>query len=155
MKMTQPLNLGLLDYQNLLKVKRIDGKTCLFDEVRRKWLVLQPEELVRQLIFQYLVVEKAYSRNRISIEKGLKVNTLQKRFDLLVYDSEMQPFMLIECKAPKVKIQQEVFKQIATYNTSLRVPYLLVTNGINTYCCEINYTDEDFSFLEAIPDYEV
>jgi hypothetical protein len=115
--------------------------------------VLLPEELVRQLVVQYLILEKGYSKNRIALEKALRVNTLEKRCDILIYDLEMKPFLLVECKAPEVKISQEVFRQIAWYNMPLKVPYLMVTNGITTYCCEMDYTLETFRFLPEVPAY--
>jgi len=152
--MIPPIELGLMRFQSRLQVKRIDGKRCLYDEVRKKWLVLQPEEMVRQLIVYYLLEEKGYNRNRISMEKGLKVNTLHRRFDLLVYDMNMQPFLLIECKAPQVAVSQEVFHQVAAYNSSLKVPYVMVSNGMTTYCCAINHEKEEFRFLEEVPDFE-
>ena len=152
--MQHDLELGLLKYSKELKVKTIDGKRYIFDEIRRKWLVLQPEEMVRQLIIHYLLTEKGYNKNRLSLEKGLKVNTLSKRFDVLAYDMQMQPFLLIECKAPQVPVGTAAFQQIANYNTTLKVPYLLVSNGRENYCCFIDYERENFLFLDAIPDFQ-
>ena len=147
------IELPLMDHKNQLRLKTQDGKRYLFGSIRKKWLVLQPEEMIRQLLFHFLVEKLGYNKNRISVERGLKVNTLDKRFDLLVYDQTMQPFLLAECKAPHVKIDQEVFKQISWYNMPLKVPYLLVTNGIKTYCCSIDYEKQDYSFLNKIPGF--
>jgi predicted type IV restriction endonuclease len=152
--MQHDLGLDLLQYSGELKVKTIDGKRYIFDEIRRKWLVLQPEEMVRQLVIHYLLAEKGYNKNRISLEKGLKVNTLSRRFDVLAYDMQMRPFLLIECKAPQVDIGAAAFQQIANYNTTLKVPYLLVSNGRENFCCFIDYEKENFLFLEAIPDFQ-
>ncbi|GJM31363.1 MAG: restriction endonuclease subunit R [Saprospiraceae bacterium] len=116
-------------------------------------MVLQPEELVRQLVVQYLLSEKGFNQNRIALERGLTVNGLAKRCDILIYNQAMNPFLLVECKAPSVKITQEVFRQIAIYNLPLNVPFLLVTNGVDTYCCEMDYDQRTFKFLAAIPDY--
>jgi len=145
------ISLNLLAYQNQLKTKKQDNKKFIFDPIRKKYLVLQPEELVRQLLILYLIQEKKISKNRIGIEKSLKVNHLNRRLDILIYDKDVQPFMLIECKAPAVKISQSTFEQIARYNLPLRVPYLMVTNGMHTYCCKMDYEKESFEFLEELP----
>ena len=143
--------IDLLSYQSKLKTKKVENKKYLFDPIRKKYLVLQPEELVRQLLILYLIEEKKISKNRIGIEIGLKVNGLARRLDLLIYDDAVNPFILIEVKAPSVKIDQSTFEQIARYNLPLRVPYLLVTNGMTTYCCKMNYKKETFEFLMEIP----
>ncbi|MCB0569523.1 MAG: type I restriction enzyme HsdR N-terminal domain-containing protein [Phaeodactylibacter sp.] len=148
------LDLGLMRFKSLLKVKRENDKRLIFDPARKKWVALQPEELVRQLFIQYLVAEKGYSLALINTEKGLKVNTLSKRFDLLVYDRGFQPFFLVECKAPQVAISQDVFRQAAWYNMPLKVSYLLVTNGIESYCCHIDYERQAYEFLDGVPDME-
>ncbi len=145
------IDLNLMQYKDLLQVRKEKGKTFLFDPIRRKWLVLQPEELVRQLIVQYLINERHYNKNRIKIEKGLKINKLNKRCDILVYRPDMEPFLLVECKAPQVKISQDAFEQIANYNMPLQVPYLLVSNGIQSFCCAIDYEQRDYEYLDEIP----
>ncbi len=146
------LDLDLLRYKDQLRIRREDGKRFIFDPVRKKWLVLQPEEMVRQLVLCYLLEERGYRKTRLSMERGLQVNTLQRRFDLLAYDAQVAPFLLIECKAPQVKIGPAVFEQAAWYNTQLQVPYLMVTNGMDTYCCAMDYDQRKFNFLEAIPE---
>ncbi len=123
------IDLELMQYKDLVQVKKIEGKTHVFDPLRKKWLVLQPEELVRQLFVQYLLRGKGYNFTRIKVEKSLKVNGLDRRCDLLVYDAAIRPFLMVECKAPQVDISQETFRQIAWYNLPLQVPYLAVTNG--------------------------
>lgn len=147
------IELDLLSFQDQLQIKREEGKRFLFDPIRKKWLVLLPEELVRQLMLCYLIQTKQYNKNRIRVEMGLQVNTLQKRCDILIYDQEMSPFLLVECKAPTVPIDQTTFRQIANYNLPLKVPYLLVTNGLVTYCCRMNYELGDFEFVKVIPTY--
>ncbi len=147
------IELGLMRFKESLKVKREKEKRYIFDPVRKKWLALQPEELVRQLVIHYLLEGKQYNPNRINLERGLKVNTLSKRFDLLVYDMEVKPFLLVECKAPAVPITQNVFQQAAWYNMELRVQYLMVTNGIETYCCAMDYENHSYTYLEAVPDF--
>lgn len=145
------IELDLLAKQSHLRVKVKDDVRYLFDAIRKKWLVIQPEELVRQLIILYLIEELQYNKNRIHIEMGLRVNDLQKRCDILVYDEQMHPFLLVECKAPSVKVNQAVFRQIATYNLPLQVPYLLVTNGQVSYCCRMNYEKRTYEFVNTIP----
>lgn len=144
-----PLN--LLAFQSDLKQKSEDGKKYIFCLIRKKYLVQAPEETVRQLLLIYMQKELKISKNYIAVEKSLKVNNLPKRFDILVYDQNHEPVLLVETKAPSVKITEDTFKQISWYNMTLKVPYLLVTNGITTYCCSVSYEDHSFSFLEKIP----
>ena len=147
------IELDLMQYKDLLQVEKEGGKTYLFDPLRRKKLVLQPEELVRQLIVQFLILEKGYNKNRIKIEKGLEVNGLKKRCDVLVYDREVNPYLLVECKAPNIRITEGAFRQIATYNLLLQVPFLLVSNGVDTFCCKMDYEKETFEYLSEVPYY--
>lgn len=146
------IQLNLLNYQSELKIKKEDNKRYLFDPIRKTYLVLTPEEMVRQLLIQYFLAERNVSKNRLALERALKVNKMTRRWDLMIYTQDMTPWLLVECKAPKVKITQSVFEQISAYNLSLHVPYLLVTNGMDTYCCEMDYEGETFRFLEAVPD---
>ena len=147
------IDLDFMSFKDQLKVRNTEGKRFIFDPLRKKWLVLQPEELVRQLVIQYLLKEKNYRSSHMAVERMLKVNKLTKRCDILMYDLQQQPFLLVECKAPAVKINQNVFRQIAWYNMPLKVQYLLVTNGITTYCCAMDYVQEDYRFLAEIPDF--
>ena len=148
--MDKSFDLHLMDYQESLKLRSEHGKRFIFGLIRKKWLVLQPEELVRQLVL-LCFIDRGYPKNRIAVEKGLKVNSLSKRCDILMYDQSLSPFLLVECKAPQVKISQDTFRQIAWYNMPLKVPYLLVTNGIHSFCCKIDFAAESFSFLTEIP----
>ena len=129
-------------------------KTKIFDDIRKKFLVLTPEEWVRQNIIRFLVEDRKFPKNLIAIEKGLKLNGLQKRTDVLVYSKEGTPILMIECKAPEIKIDQKVFDQIGRYNINFKLPYLLVTNGLEHYCAKIDFKNRSFSFLSEIPDYE-
>lgn len=133
------------------KLKESSGKVQILDELRKKYVVLTPEEWVRQHIVQYLIQEKKYPASLIAIEIGLKYNQLQKRADVLVYDRQGAPFLLVECKAPEVKITQDVFHQIAVYNMTFKVRYLLVTNGMDHFICEMDYTNNSYQFLKEIP----
>lgn len=149
----EPLNLQLERFAPLLNLKKEGAKKWVQCGIRKNWLVLQPEEFVRQLLLHFLLSDMKYNRNRITIERGLWVNEQQKRTDLLVFDREMRPFLLIECKAPKSPLNEAVFRQASTYNTSLRVPYLMVTNGRESYIAEIDYQDETFQFLPSVPEF--
>lgn len=143
--------LDLISYQSRLQVKKQVTQSLIFDCIRKKWLVLQPEELVRQLLIQYLLSEKSYPKNRFALEKGLIINELGKRYDVLIYDQDLKPFLLAECKAPQVPLTDATFRQIANYNRSLQVPYLLVTNGIQTFCCKMDYENNSYEFILDIP----
>ncbi|MBL4593042.1 MAG: type I restriction enzyme HsdR N-terminal domain-containing protein [Flavobacteriales bacterium] len=136
-----------------IKLKEEGGVKYIFDSIRKKYLVLLPEEWVRQNFIQYLINDKNYAASLIAIEKGLKLNELQKRADIVIYNNQAQPIVLVECKAPKVKINQEVFEQVARYNMVFKVPYLVVTNGIEHYCAKVDFQKNSFEFLEEIPDY--
>lgn len=151
--MTNSLNIDFLKFQEELVFKKMEGAVKIYDPVRNNYFVNGPEEVVRQLVIQYLIKERQYNKNRMAIEKMLRVNGLQKRFDILVYDKNTMPFLLVECKAPTVPITEDVFRQIAAYNTSLQVNFLLVTNGINSYCCEMDYQQQSFEFIGEVPSF--
>jgi hypothetical protein len=135
-------------------LKGKDNKNYIYDLLRHKNILLTPEEWVRQNMMRYLTGEKDYPGSLISLEAGLKVNTLVKRYDALVYDRNGRPVLLIECKAPGVKIGQPVFDQIIAYNQTIRAAYLLVTNGKKHYCCKLNTKGDRFEFLPGIPAYD-
>ncbi|HKK74253.1 MAG TPA: type I restriction enzyme HsdR N-terminal domain-containing protein [Saprospiraceae bacterium] len=145
------IDIALQDYQNQIKTKKQDGKTFIFDPVRKTWLVLLPEELVRQLMLQFLVDSMGYKWSHFRTESGLKVNEQRRRTDIIAYDQSVQPYLLVECKAPHIKINENTFWQSVHYNRELQAPFLVVTNGIRTYCCEMDYTQEEGNFLAAIP----
>jgi hypothetical protein len=125
----QTLNLPSYEFN----IKNSDGRLLIFDALRRKFLVLTPEEWVRQNIIRYLIEEKKYPPGLISTEAGIKINTLQRRYDGLIYSKDKKPLVLLECKSPKIKINQSVFDQIFAYNTQIIAPYLLVTNGLQHF----------------------
>lgn len=137
------------------KLKSEGNKYLIMDELRRKFIVLTPEEWVRQHIVQYLINFKNYPKGLISLEKGLHVNELFKRSDVLVYDSNAEPLLLIECKAPEVKITQEVFDQASRYNSVYKVRFILVTNGLQHYCAEIDHNRSSHKFLDDIPSFDL
>ena len=146
------IKLNLPEYDFKTRVNE-SGKTEILDSVRKKYLLQTPEEWVRQNFIRYLITEKSYPSSLILIEKGLNIHQMKRRFDAVVYTKSGQPAMLIEFKAPKVKINQKVFQQIANYNLQLRVKYLLVSNGLKHYCCEMDYLKQSFIFLNDIPDF--
>ncbi len=125
----------------------------IFDPIRKKYIVATPEESVRQLLTLCLLEDFAYPKNSISIEKMLIINGLRKRFDILIYDENTKPFLIIECKAPNISLSDDVFRQAATYNFQLKAPYLVISNGMETYCCKVNYEEETYFFMEALPAY--
>ncbi|WKZ58396.1 MAG: type I restriction enzyme HsdR N-terminal domain-containing protein [Cyclobacteriaceae bacterium] len=127
------LNLPAFDY----KLKKADGKVWIFDGIRKKYVVLTPEEWVRQHVVQYLLNRLNYPKSLIKVEASLSYNTLEKRADVIVFDREGKPWMIVECKAPDLKLTQVVAMQVATYNRSLQAPFVVITNGMLVYCFEI------------------
>jgi len=146
----QQLNLPVYEF----KYKEDQGRIRIFDALRKKYVILTPEEWVRQNFIQFLIVAKNYPVSLIAVEVSLKYNQLQKRADVLIYSKQGGPFLMIECKAPEVKITQAVFHQIAVYNMSFKVDYLLVTNGMDHFCCKMEYTTGTYQFLQDVPDFE-
>jgi hypothetical protein len=144
-------NLNLPDFD--FRTRKLNNKTEIFDEFRNKFVVLTPEEWVRQNLLKYLNIEKNIPKGLMSIEKGLTVNRLKKRTDIVIYNRKGNPSMIVECKAPEIKISQDTFEQIARYNMTLKVDYLLVSNGLMHYCCKIDFKKQQFTFIENIPDF--
>jgi len=136
-----------------LKMKSDGEKTYIFDVVRKKYLLLTPEEWVRQNFIHYLNKEKKYPLGLMGVEQMVKYNSLKTRADIVMYNTEGKANIIVECKAPDVKITQDTFNQIAKYNSQLKVKYLLVTNGMNHYCCKMDYESNRITFLEEIPNY--
>lgn len=152
--MATRLHIDLAQYAPALKVRPDDrGRRTIYDPIRKQYMVLAPEEMIRQLLVQHLIEGCGYPASRIAVECGLHVNGMQRRCDVLVYTPQAQPWLLIECKAPKVRLDQAVFEQIAAYNQVYQVPYLMVTNGATSYCCVMDYTTGTYRFLEALPGY--
>lgn len=131
------------------------GRTTIFDTIRKKYVALTSEEWVRQHFVNYLIHHLKYPKALIRIEAGLRYNQTQRRSDIVVYSREGTPFMVIECKAPSVALSATVFEQVAVYNQSLRAPYMTVTNGLDHYCCRMDYETSTYAFMEAMPEYEV
>lgn len=128
-----------------------DGKKLIYDPIRKKNVLLQPEEFVRQLLIRWLTEEGNIHKNRIQVEKMLMLNGLTRRFDVVVYDPYVQPYILIECKAPEVLVNQTTFDQIAMYNMKLEAPYLIVTNGVKTYFAKMDHICQKYHFFDQVP----
>lgn len=146
----QKLNLPAYDFL----IRRDMQSSEIFDAVRKKYVALTPEEWVRQHTCRYLSEELGYPAGLMALEYGLQYNEQKKRCDIVLFSRERKPLMIVECKAPSVSISEKTFEQIARYNFTLRVPYLLVTNGMNNYCCKISFETQSFQFLEKVPLFE-
>lgn len=134
-------------------LKLIEQRKYIFDFIRKKYVILTPEEWVRQNFLKYLVEEKKYPASLIFVEMEFKLNTLSKRCDAVVFNRNGEPKVIVECKASSVKIDKLVFEQIARYNMQLKVDYLIVTNGLKHFCCKIDFENQSYTFLKEIPDY--
>ncbi|WP_158978367.1 type I restriction enzyme HsdR N-terminal domain-containing protein [Cellulophaga sp. L1A9] len=145
----QVLNFPAYDF----RFKNSENKVYIFDVVRKKFVVLQPEEWVRQHIVHYIITEKKYPLSLVNVEKQLKVNGLVKRYDVVIFNSDGTIKVLVECKAPEISITQTVFDQIARYNMQLQAEYLMVSNGLSHFYCEMDFQEEKYSFLRDIPEF--
>lgn len=134
------------------RIKKQGNKEFIFDALRKKWLLLTPEEWVRQNFVQYLINIKNYPATIIAIEKEIQLGELKKRFDVVIYDSNHQPWMMIECKAAEIKLDESVLQQILRYNISMPVPFIIITNGNLTYGWQKK--DNDLHLIEELPDWE-
>tara|TARA_R110001583_G_scaffold109799_2_gene258629 strand:+ start:10252 stop:10701 length:450 start_codon:yes stop_codon:yes gene_type:complete len=145
----QQLNLPTYKF----RIKSSENKYFIFDIIRKKYVVLTPEEWVRQHFIWYLIEEKKYPISLIAVEKKLTINKLTKRTDILIFTSEGLPNIIVECKAPSIKINQDTFDQIARYNLKLEANYLIATNGLNHFYCKMDTKNEQYIFLKSIPNY--
>ncbi|WP_298524750.1 type I restriction enzyme HsdR N-terminal domain-containing protein [uncultured Christiangramia sp.] len=136
------------------RFKNNQNKVAVFDDLRKKFIILTPEEWVRQHTVKFLEKEKNYPVSLINVEKQLKIAGLTKRYDVVVFEPEGNIHIIVECKAPKIKITQNTFDQIARYNLSLKANYLMVTNGIEHYFCQMDYEKETYIFLTELPEYQ-
>ncbi|CAH0335747.1 hypothetical protein FVB9288_01401 [Flavobacterium sp. CECT 9288] len=135
------------------RFKNSENKTAIFDVIRKKFIILTPEEWVRQHVVRFLLEQKEYPLSLINVEKVLKVNGLRKRYDVVVYNTDGTIDILVECKAPKIQIAQVTFDQIAQYNMTLQAKFLMVTNGLNHYFCQMDFENEKYQFLKDLPNY--
>ncbi len=144
------LNLPAFDF----RVKKDKDFVSIFDVVRKKYVKLTPEEWVRQHVVHFLLEHKNYPASLMGVEVGMEIQTMQRRADIVCYDSQGNVLLITECKAPEVKITQTVFEQIAQYNMLLKAKYLLVTNGLEHFVCEIDSVHKSYRFLTEIPNYK-
>ena len=136
------------------RFKNSENKVAIFDEIRKKFVILTPEEWVRQHVVRYLLEEKKYSKSYINVEKMITINGLTKRYDIVVFKPDGSIFALIECKAPEVPITQTTFDQIARYNMVLDANYLMVTNGLHHFFCQMDFENEQYNFLRDLPYFQ-
>ncbi|WP_430468034.1 type I restriction enzyme HsdR N-terminal domain-containing protein [Winogradskyella ouciana] len=145
----QDLNFPKFEY----RLKSTENKVSIFDVIRKKFIILQPEEWVRQHCVHFLINEKKFPKSLINVEKELTINGLKKRYDIVVFNPDGSIHLMVECKSYNITIDQSTFDQIARYNLQLDATYLMVTNGINHYYCEMDMQAERYVFLKDIPDY--
>jgi len=143
--------LNLPEYKFRIKIQ--NDKQYIFDNQRKKMVVLTPEEWVRQNFVEYLIQEKKYPASYIAIEKQINVNGLKKRCDAIVYSPDFQPIMIIELKAPTIQLTQTTFDQAAVYNSKLKVNHLIISNGIEHYACKVDSEKSEYQFYNSIPIY--
>ncbi len=135
------------------RFKSRENTRYIFDIIRKKFVVLQPEEWVRQHVIHYLIQDKGYPKSLINVEKSIQLHGITKRYDVVVFSTQGEISILVECKAPNIPVTQTTFDQIARYNMALRAKYLLVTNGLEHYCCQMDHAQEKYTFLAQIPDF--
>ncbi len=146
------VQLNLPPYQ--IRVKETGGRKQVFDILRRKYVALTPEEWVRQHFIHYLIEHKNYPASLLANEVPLQIGEKRMRADSVLYDNQLHPRIIIEYKAPNITLTQKVFDQITVYNLLLHVDYLIVSNGMTTYICKMDYEKQTYKFLETIPNYE-
>lgn len=144
------LNLPKTEFKIISRGEKLN----IFDILRRRYVTLTPEEWVRQHFIHFLIEYKGYPAARMGNEISLDLNGTQKRCDSVLYDKEARPIMIIEYKAPHIPITQETFQQISRYNMKLHVPWLIVSNGMEHYCCQVDYEKGEYHFLSDIPQYD-
>jgi type I site-specific restriction endonuclease len=142
-----------LAYQDALRLQVQDGHQQVYDPVRRKFVALTPEEHVRQMVLQYLLTEKRYPQGRIRSEIGIEVNGMPRRCDIVVFDTALKPWLVVECKSPKIALTQAVAEQVARYNMTLQAPHLVVSNGLTTYCFAIDFENKSYNWKEHFPEW--
>lgn len=145
------LNLPPFDY----KITKSGANYLIFDTLRRKKVILTPEEWVRQHFVHYLINHLNYPKSLISVERGTSYNKLQKRTDLCVYNNEGKPHLLVECKAAHVPVTQDVVKQVSVYNQTLQAKYVVITNGIQHFCWEVDFETRQYVPMQEVPVWDI
>lgn len=137
-----------------LKTRRENGHTYIWDIIRKKYVLLLPEELVRQMLINYLVNDIGYPASHINVEKSVNTNDKKGRYDIIIYDRKVNPWMIIECKSHKVKLDQKTADQVNGYNHTLKANHFMLSNGINTLCYRLDSSSGSFIKIEDLPLYE-
>lgn len=145
-----PLSFPTYDF----RFRNDNGRTTVFDEIRRKFVVMTPEEWVRLHVVRFLMTDRGFPKSLINVEKMLRVNGLTRRYDVVVFNPDGSIRVLVECKAPEVAITQSVFDQIARYNLTMDAEFLMVTNGLSHYYCKLDYENSRYEFLPELPTYK-
>jgi len=145
------IDLELLQYAPLLRWKEQNNASFVFDPIRKKYYAIQPEETVRQLLLLWFLDKTIFNAGTIRVEKQIQVNDLQRRFDIVVYDNHVQPLVIVECKSPDVTIDQKSFDQISAYNSVMGAPYMMVSNGIQTWITYQDKSTRRFVFISSLP----
>lgn len=147
--MLQKLNLPEYSF----RIKTTEQRKYIFDNIRKRYVLLTPEEWVRQNFASYLIMEKNYPASLIAVEMTLNTNRMVRRADIVIFSKTGAPLVIVECKAPGVTISQAVFDQVANYNMGMKVNYLVVSNGLIHYCARLYHREKRWEFLKQIPDY--
>lgn len=145
-----PLNLPAYSF----KIKEENENSYIFDSVRKKYILLTREEWVRQNFIRFLNEEKHYPLGLIAVETPFKINRMTKRSDIVVFNRDGNPWIMVECKAPQVVISQKVIDQIARYTLHFKASFLIITNGLQHFCCKLDTASQKYMFIKEIPDYE-
>jgi Type I restriction enzyme R protein N terminus (HSDR_N) len=143
--------LNFPDYS--FRFKNSENKVAIFDDIRKKFIILTPEEWVRQHVVRFLLDEKKFPKSHVNVEKIVKINGMNKRYDVVVFRPDGSIYLIVECKAPGIPISQITFDQIARYNMTLKATHLMVTNGLNHYFCQMDHEEEKYIFLPDLPPY--
>lgn len=146
-----PLNLPQFD----VNLKKSEGKVWIFDVIRKKYIILMPEEWVRQHLVNYFIHQLKYPKSLIKVERGLHYNQLQKRSDIVVYDRSGKPWMIVECKSPEIDLDQKTIQQVAVYNLDVKAKYVAVSNGLKHICYEAKVDVKDVVLMKDFPEYTV
>ena len=147
--MMHPLNFPEYSF----RIRAEGQRNYIFDNIRKRYVILTPEEWVRQHMVTYMIEEKKFPSTLISVEMTMKINQTVKRADIVLFSRRALPLMIIECKAPGIKITQKAFDQAARYNMDIKVEYLVVSNGLVHYCARLNHRQNSWEFMKEIPDF--
>ncbi len=146
----QQLNLPTYEFKTGISK---NGKKTIFDTIRKRFVALTPEEWVRQNFLRFMIEEKGYPPGLISVEMKVNISGLSQRCDIVCFNKKGKALIIVECKSPKIKITESVFNQAARYNMRLSTQFLIMTNGINHYCCKIDYNSKTVIYLKDIPKF--